>query len=216
MGRQWLRILFSLFLIGLGALFLLNNLNLLPWDFISEEIFWGAAFGLGGLIFLGVFLNNRENWWAVIPSFVLLGLALIVSEIIPPALGDLAGGVFLGMIGLAFWVIYFTHRDQWWAVIPGGVLVTLAVVATMPNSFEGLATGGIFFLGLALTFLLVYLLPTPDGRMYWAAWPASILGIMGVMLILGAGDMIRFVWPVALILFGGFIIWRALRPRQGL
>ncbi|NLG96293.1 MAG: hypothetical protein GX491_02930 [Chloroflexi bacterium] len=216
MGRQWFRILVSLFLIGLGVLFLLNNLNLLPWSIISEQIFWGAAFGLGGLIFLGVFLSNRENWWAVIPGFVLLGLAIIVSGIIPPGFGDLEGGVFLGMIGLSFWVIYFTHREQWWAVIPGGVLVTLAAIATMPNSLEGLVTGGIFFLGLALTFGLVYLLPTPDGRMYWAAWPAGILGAMGVLLLLGAGDLIRFVWPVALILFGGLMVWRALRPRQGL
>ena len=37
--------------------------------------------------------------------------------------------MFLGTIGLSFWVIYLTRRDFWWAVIPGGALMTLALVA---------------------------------------------------------------------------------------
>ena len=36
-------------------------------------------------------------------------------------LGAWGGALFLGSIGLAFWVIYFVRRDFWWAVIPGGV-----------------------------------------------------------------------------------------------
>ena len=33
------------------------------------------------------------------------------------------GALFLGCIGIAFWVIYLADRARWWGIIPGGVLL---------------------------------------------------------------------------------------------
>lgn len=214
MERHSTRTVISIFLIALGVFMLLNNLNILPFN--VTNIIWVAVFAFAGLAFLSAYFGNRyENWWALIPGFTLVGLAMIVG--LPPAWNALGGGLFLGMIGLSFWVIYLTRREFWWAVIPGGTLLTLAVVAAYSNSIEnvfgGLAAGGIFFLGLALTFLVVYLLPTNDGRMRWAIWPAGVLGVMGALFTIGMGDAARYVWPVALILFGGLMVFRAFVRR---
>jgi hypothetical protein len=214
MERQWLRIFISLALIGFGVLVLLNNLNLLPFDVTGMQWFWLAVFGTIGLVFLGVYASNRqENWWAVIPGFTMIGLAILISNIIPPAYAELSGGVFLGAIGLAFWFIYFSRREFWWAIIPAGVLTTLAFVASLSGQVGGNYSGAAFFIGLALTFLVVYVTPTPEGRMAWAIFPAGILGVLGLFLLLGVGDLARFFWPVALILFGLFMVFQAMRLR---
>jgi hypothetical protein len=212
MGRQAARILFSVFLILLGVVVLLSNLNVLPFSINNNQVFWLIVFAVAGLAFLAVYVTNaRESWWAIIPALTLLGLAGLVG--IPALQSQFGGAFFLGMIGLSFWVIYLTRREMWWAIIPGGTLLTLAAVAGVSNEGSGFFTGGLFFLGLALTFLVVYLVPTEAGRMRWAIWPAGVLAVMGALVMTGAEGAAQLVWPLVLIAIGGFIVFRAFRTR---
>jgi hypothetical protein len=121
----------------------------------------------------------------------------------------LIGAIFLGLLGLSFWLIYITHRDNWWAIIPGGVLLTLAGVTLIPDN--SVLMGGAFFLGMAVTFGLVYILPKPAGKLKWALYPAGILFALGVLTTLGATDLLTYIWPVALLIAGGYVIYRAVR-----
>lgn len=213
MGRPSYRIIFSILLISMGVMILLDNLNILPISWATENWFWLVVFGGAGLTFLAVFLNHQsENWWAVIPSFTFLGLAFLVGEFLPPSQEDLGGAVFLGMIGLSFWVIYLVRREHWWAVIPGGTLVSLAVgiiISTFPGS--DVLTGAALFVGLALTFLLVYLRPYPGERRTWPLYPSGILGAMGLLLFMGQSWLANLVVPFALILLGSVIVITAWR-----
>ena len=150
-----------------------------------------------------------------IPGSALLGLALLLMlDLLGLAEGNAAwlGSVFLGFIGLSFWFIYLTHREFWWAVIPGGVLSTLALVALMATWYAGEAVGSIFFFGMAATFGLVYLLPTPFGRMTWALIPAGVLAVLGLALLLAFTAIFEYVWAVVLILVGVYLL---LRSRGG-
>lgn len=216
MEQRWWRVLLSIGLITLGALFLLENLQLLPWQLTAMQWFWTLIFGLAGAAFVAVFTRDRlENWWAVIPGFTLLGLAVVVSGIFTGPLTDLGPAIFMGMIGLSFWAIYATHRGFWWAVIPGGVLVTIALVIATSGLWSGEAVGAVFMLGLALTFLLVYWLPGDQGsRNTWAIWPAAGTGLIGLLILLGVGNLGRFVWPLILVVGGGILIFRALVPKN--
>ena len=74
-------------------------------------------------------------------------------------------------------------------------------------------TGGVFFLGLGLTFAVVALLPTSAGRMAWAWIPAGVLALMGLLLMAAAGNLIGYLWPLVIILAGGFLILRTLLGR---
>jgi len=199
----------AIVLILAGVLFLLGNLGILG---PVINLVWGVLFGAGGLIFLWVYATDHEHWWAIIPGFTLLGLAVLVG--FGGVLGELGGSVFLGAIGLSFWAIYLERREFWWAVIPGGALLTLAVVAGLGSSLPGEVTGGIFFLGLSGTFLLVYLLAAPDMRMNWALIPAGVLGLMGVLLIGSTRNLIGIVGPLVLIVAGGFLAFRSLAARR--
>jgi hypothetical protein len=204
------RITWGVLLILGGLLFLLQNLELI----VIGNLIWGLLFALGGFIFLSVYLSQREHWWSLIPGFVLLSLAgvVILGYLFPNLEARFGGSLFLAGIGLAFWLIYLTNRSHWWAIIPGGVLFTLAVVSGLDTVMAD--TGGLFFLGLGLTFALVAILPTPEGRMRWAFIPAGILSLMGVLLVAAAGEMINIVLPAFLILLGIFLVFRTLVPRR--
>lgn len=211
---KWLesRVLWGLLLILGGVFFLLENLGILELG----GIFWALLLGLAGIFFISVFVQNRGNWWALIPGMTLLSVAtLITLDRIAPRLGEVVGGsIVLGGIGLSFLLIYLVDRTNWWAIIPMGVMLTLAAVASLDQiSGLGIETGGVFFLGLGATFALVALLPAPGGSNRWAWIPAAVLGLMGLLLVAAAGEMINYLWPVALILIGGYLILLTLRPR---
>jgi hypothetical protein len=207
-------VIVGLLLILVGGLFLLQTLGVLQ---VGDYV-WPLLFGAGGVVFLYVFLANREQWWAVIPGFTLLGLAglIAVSEFGPESAEDWAAALLLGMIGLSFWVIYLSAREQWWAVIPGGVMLTIALMVGLAPVLESdFIEGGLFFLGLGLTFALVAILPTPEGRMRWAWIPAAVLLVMGVLIVAALESLLQYVGPVALILGGGYLVLRVLRTSTG-
>ena len=202
----------AILLIVVGILLLLQNFGILGG---VVALIWSLIFGVGGLIFLYVFLTNRVHWWAIIPGFALLGVAaLIALDEFFPRVGDALGGmIVLGGIGLAFWVIYFLNREHWWAVIPGGAMFTVALIAGLDAVFEGAETGGVLFLGLGLTFGLLSLLPTPHARMRWALIPAAVLLVIGVLITAAATGIFEYLWAIALILAGLYLLLRMFRSR---
>jgi len=206
------RVLWGVLLIVGGILFLLDSLGV----FAVGTIVGPMLLGIPSVGFLIAFATApKRNWWAAIPGFVLLGLTgtILVDELAPRMASAWSGSVFLGGIAGAFWAVYLVDRENWWAVIPGGVLLTLAVVAGISESLEGVETGGVFFLGLGVTFALLALLPTGDGKLTWALIPAAVLFVMGVLMTAAAAELINYVWPAALILGGLYLLYRAFRSR---
>jgi hypothetical protein len=210
---RWLesRILWGSLLILGGVLFLLQNLGVINFG----GIYWAILLSLGGLFFLTIFFTSRANWWALIPGIVLIGVALVVAlDYLIPNFSDVwSGFIVLGSIGLSFILIYLINRQNWWALIPGGAMISLGLATGLGNFLPGLETGGIFLIGLGVTFALVALTPTPEGRMWWAWIPAGVLMFIGLVLTAVAGRMLIFLGPLVLIVGGGILIYFALRPR---
>ena len=123
---------------------------------------------------------------------------------------DIGGAIFLGGIGLAFLIVFLTDRaERWWALIPAGVLATLAGVTIAAERFGEFQTAGFFFFGLAITFLLVALLT----GMTWAYWPALALGIMGLLGIASLLEFANYLWAIVMIGAGGFMLFRYFTHR---
>jgi hypothetical protein len=76
------------------------------------------------------------------------------------------------------------------------------------------AVGGIFLVGFGITFAVLALIPTPNGRMGWAWIPAGILSVLGFIMSATSGELIQFIWPAALILGGALILYYTLRPKS--
>jgi len=214
MRRFEVRVIGAILLIAAGVLFLLQNLGV-PLGGLT--LLWALLFGAGGLVFLYVFLTDRANWWALIPGFALLGLAgVMILNQVAPRLGEVWGGALvLGGIGLAFWMIYFTNRENWWALIPGGVMVTLALVTVLSSVLAGVETGGAFMLGLGLTFGLLSLVRTPEGRMRWALIPAAVFVVIGLLITAATASLLQYLWPAALIVLGLYMIFRVVGSGRG-
>jgi hypothetical protein len=207
------RLTWGVLLIGAGTIFLLQNLNILP----QSPMVWGLAFAVGGGFFLLGFLSNREYWWASFPAFTLLGLALIMLwDLLPTRVlrGDFTAAVFLGMLGLSFIAVYLRVPKHWWAIIPAGALLSIASVVTLQTVVRDpgpVEIGGVLFIGMGFTFLLVWLLPSAGARRGWAIWPGIGLLLFGGLIMAAATDMLGLLWPVVLILAGLLVILRGFR-----
>ena len=205
MKKDLSRLVWGGVLILAGILFLLQEMRILGNAF---QFLWLLIMAAGSVVFLWIYFSRKDQWWAIIPGLVLLGLAVSVLDgllnILPGM--DWTGAIFLGCIGLAFWFVYLRRQDQWWAVIPGGVMLTLAAVTALDNFFDW--GEAVFFLGLAATFLLVAVLPNSGQDTRWAFIPAAILGIIGFTIFAPIKNVMLFLWPVLLIAIGVFILFR--------
>ena len=207
MRRYDPRLIIGVLLVFGGLLSLLDVIGIIS---DASDIFWGLVFAGGGLVFLYMLINDRSSWWAAFPAFTLLGLS--ASSLLPESLEAYDGLVFFIGLSVAFWWVYFNNTaDQWWAIIPAGVLLTLGVVSAVED-VSGMETGGLFFLGLGLTFVLVAVLPGGKGRS-WALIPGTILLLFGALLGMPDSGLTDYLWPVVLILLGGYFVLRFFTNR---
>jgi len=206
------RLFWGLVLVVGGVLLLLDTFGI----FKGGALFWTIVSGIAGFLFLSLYVSNHDNWWAIIPGIIFLALSATIGlNSFVPGFGDtnLGGTIILGGIALSFLLVYLADRGNWWAIIPAGVMTTIAIVAVLDSNTSNIASGGIFFLGLGITFALVAILPTSVGQMRWAWIPASILGLMGVLILIAEENLINYIWPLALILAGLLLVIRSIRRK---
>lgn len=181
----------GILLVTLGVLALLSNVGVLD----------GVGSVLGAILFaaVGVLLvrvyARRDQIWALPAAFTFFGLA--AAALVD---GPLSGSYFLALMGAGFLFLYAIERRHWWAIIPGGTLVSLAVVAGIDELALAIDAGPVLFLGLAVTFLAVYAV-----GQRWAVWPALVLGVIAVVALSTAAS---WVLPVLLIGAGIYLLYR--------
>ena len=194
------RIILGAVLVIFGAMALLQNFGNISFEGSLWGVFVALLFGAVGAGFLVTFVQDRKiNWWAVIPGMTLVGLALLVllgvmnfkpDEVLP--------AVFMGFIGASFLIIYFNDRDKWWAIIPGGVVSSIALLILF--SEQGTWPAVILFGGMAATFGLVALTAgTTEKPRTWAWWPAGIMAVLAVIVGLTSSPLEGILWPIVLI-----------------
>jgi len=189
--------------------------------FLGESGFdgeWiGALFMASiALPFWLVYLINRENWWALIPGWVLsvITAVILLSQI---AADNTIGTLMLLAIGLPFFYVYYRKPKQWWAVIPAAIMTTLGIIVLLSGLIESETWGphviaGILFLGIAAPFGFLWL-RREQYSTRWALYPALGLLAMGFLVML-VGPNMEWVWAVALILVGSWLLLRGIsRPK---
>jgi hypothetical protein len=100
------------------------------------------------LPFLVIFVRDRAQWWALIPAYVLLVVAVMIGLTESGLLDDeLVASYVLFTIAIPFFVVYARNRSQWWFLIPGGILAIVGL------SFL-IAEGAVEYIG-ALVLVLI-------------------------------------------------------------
>ena len=166
------------------------------------------------LSFLVVYLTNHARTWALLVAYI-TGV-LSIAPALSSGGGDTAayfGSVFLLAVAMPFFYIYFRHAENWWAIIPAGVMTTLALITTFAiaglirdENQSGYANA-IVMGGLALTFAVVWL----RNAKAWAKVVTIVLAALAVASVFFAAYTEMF-WPAAFILAGGYLLYTALRP----
>jgi hypothetical protein len=158
---------------------------------------WTWASGGRGFPWLGVLL-------------VLVGIGVLIQQIFP---GVSVGSLVLLAIGAAF-LAGWIFAGSWFAMIPGVLLIALAVGRLVEEL--GVYTGpGITAIALAIGFLIVWLLGQTRQRHHtWALWGAGIFGVIG--LVQAAGTItgipeLGSLWPVLIIVIGVLLLINARR-----
>jgi hypothetical protein len=188
------RLVPGLILIALGILGLLGSLGWLG--------------GLGGLV--GTALFGAAAYYAYqhgqrtgalgwrVAVYPLAGLA--IAGIAPD---PISGAAFLTGLGIAFVLVYRDDPRRWWAIIPAGALLAMALTTVVEDGTRG-GGGAAFLLGLAATFFVLSRLPGQPQR--WAVYPAAALALLAVLALTTGGS---WVVPVVLIALGA---WMLLKP----
>jgi len=189
-------------LIAVGLLALAGTLGWLPLGGGLVGALMFAAVG-GGLVW---FARRYANDWLMFAAFPAFGLAFASA-----VQGNLGGAGFLAGTGAGFLALVVAEPKRWWAVIPTGVLFTLAILAWASGAMGEPLGGAVFFLGLAATFAVVWrgtARPQP-----WAVFPAA--GCLAMALIVGLAQA-DWIVPVALIAIGAALLLRdRLRQQRG-
>jgi len=231
---EWIGAMF-LFMIGLPFLIVyLNNRARNWWALIPAGVMlflslivvmstsvrgeWISALFLFAiaLVFFFVYINNRARQWALLVTYIMFVLS------IAPAMasfgGDTAayyGSIILFAVAVAFFVVYFRSENNWWAIIPAGVMTTLAVLAGaaiagwINDETSGAYSFAFLMGGLAATFAIVWLKSTKP----WAKTVTIVLAIMAVASLFFV-SYYEIYWPVVLILGGAYLLFTALRPKS--
>jgi hypothetical protein len=101
----------------------LITLNILRDELIATYVLTAIA-----LPFLAVFLRNRKQWWALIPTYVLLAVGVMVGLIGGGVLDDLLIPAYVMFaIAIPFLVVYARNPKQWWPLIPGGITAIIGL-----------------------------------------------------------------------------------------
>lgn len=191
-------------LVVFGGLLMLQTFGIIG---SALDLTFSLAFLAGAGVFLYVFLHDRRHWWALFPAAALgfIGLS-IGGDIFFPGF-DIGGPLFLGGMGLAFLVVYASNPQHLWAIIPGGALVTLGTVAAVDQfRFLRWINGGtIFFLGLALTFALLYFAAPAENRNRWS-WSLIVAAVLAAIGFMTVGFLWKLAFPIALIAIGVFLM----------
>ncbi len=142
-----------------------------------------VLFGVG-LPFMVRFIQGpRQNWWALIPAWIMLVLG-VITVLADRVQGEFIGGLFLLSVALPFLVVYLYNRKNWWALIPGGVLGVLSIVTLLSTRTNDNFIGMLVLLGIALPFYIVYFQNTQH---WWALIPAGVMTSIALVVALLVG-----------------------------
>ncbi|MBN1886419.1 MAG: hypothetical protein JW850_00450 [Thermoflexales bacterium] len=208
--EQWWSLIPGCILLGVSAVIYMSAVLNLPGEWAGSLMVFSV-----GLPFLLIYAvqasrGHKDYWWALIPGGILTFIAIVIAATsrLP---GEVIGTLVMWGVALPFLGVYLTERQKnRWALIPAGILLVIGAIPALVLATQSPnVLGGVFFLGLALVFGLIYVVGRGSGESDWAVYPAAILAIIGIGIVLFGQSW----WPLVLVGAGVALLVRALRSR---
>jgi hypothetical protein len=176
------QLFWGILLIGAGAVALLRQMGYIGQ--FPQQV-WIAIFAVISLAGLASYaMSGWKQWGWLFPAGIFGGLAVTTALAIwnanTPAI---ATPLFIGLL-IPFVAAYVTDRARnWWALIPGGVMLFLALTTLVVGTAGGDWVGSLFLFMLAASFLIVYL---NNRRRSWAVLVAYIFVVLSIAPAMGS------------------------------
>ncbi len=148
-------LLWGILLVGAGLVALAQQAGLMRQ--LPDQV-WAWVFALIAVVSLASYgLSGWKEWGWLFPACIFGALAVMVgflaAGIDNPAV---ASTLFFGLI-VPFAAAYLTDRARhWWALIPAGTMVFLALTILLVDRVGGEWVGAFFLFMIALAFFIVY------------------------------------------------------------
>jgi hypothetical protein len=173
----------GLLMIGAGLLAFADQMGYV--DTFSPQMWMTIFAGISLLGWVSYALSGFKQWGWLFPAGVFGGLAVIIwlaeANVDTAAV---ASPLFIGLI-LPFAAAYLTDRiHNWWALIPGGVMLFLTLTTLLVDSAGGEWIGALFLFMIAMSFLLVYL---NNRTRTWALIVAYATAVLGIAPLMATG-----------------------------
>jgi hypothetical protein len=143
---------------------------------------WAGIFAGAGLLVLLVYLTDRSSTWPLIPAYVLLAIAGLLAIVAWNLLRDEAIATYvLVAVAVPFFAVYLRDRTQWWALIPGYVMLVVAAIVFFSETggIPDSLVGTLVLVSIGLPFLIIYL---RDRGQWWALIPAYTMFSVGALI----------------------------------
>ncbi len=75
-----------------------------------------------GVPFLYVYIRDRRHWWALIPAYTMFVVAGIIWLSMFKLHGTVIPTYVMFAIALPFYYVFLRNRENWWALIPAGIM----------------------------------------------------------------------------------------------
>lgn len=186
----------GILLVGGGVVALAQQLGYLD-QFPDSAWMW--IFALVSVVaFISYLTSGLKEWGWLFPAGIFGGLAVTIALATNNVDNAAVGSpLFFGLL-LPFAAAYFTDRTKnWWALIPGGVMLFLALVTLLVDNVGGEWVGSLFLFLIGLSFLVVYL---NNRTRTWALLVAYIFGVLSIApaMASGGGDTAAYFGSVFL------------------
>lgn len=153
--RQWWALIPGMILGGIGLAVFLPD-SILGFDLTGTLVMWSIA-----APFLLIFFQDRRQWWALIPAYVMGAIGFVV--LLPDFLDFLMGTLVMWIIAVPFLFVYLRDRRQWWALIPGGIMGLIGLVVLLGSSGSFLIAALLIGVGLYMLYQQGVLNSVVDG-----------------------------------------------------
>lgn len=166
-----------------------------------------TALGVIAVPFVALYLLDSKRWWALIPGYAALALAVLMALTIFNLSIEIIASIGLILLALPFWVAYMNNRTLTWAGLLAGLFSLVGVVMLIAFSFIALFRSGsnAFYIvtnsALALVFMGMWL---TIRRFGWALWLSIGFGASAVVAVFVPGPA---AWGTLALVMGIYIAY---------
>lgn len=133
------------------------------------------------LFFVAYFASGIQSWGWLFPACIFAALSGTIAITESTIVDEWIATLVLGSVAIPFFIAFLLDRSRKWALIPGLILIFIALVPPLATMMRDDWVGAMIVTMIGLPFLVVYLVAPKN---WWAIIPGGIMLSIALMILL--------------------------------